>query len=356
MVGLFFCYRPPPRHNVDGMSKMDILKQIDYTGAFLSIGGVTLFLVGLQAGGYQFPWTSGKVLGPLIVGILMILGFIAWEVWGTKTPMIPAEIFQGQRVVALALAIVFVAGMNFYSILGFFPLMLEYVYTAAPITIGVRGLCYPIAILAGACITSTLMSYTRGHVRELFFVAAAIMTAFGGALAGTTPFNVGYAIAMATLDSFGVGAIVVPALTLALYACPDRYIGTTAALSLSVRFLGGSVGTAIYYNIFNTKIKTNLPAYVGKAAVQAGLPQDSVVAFVTAITTPITGAEDAQKVPGVTPQILQAGALAAEWAFNDSLKYVWYATIPFGIICMLCCLALPNIRQYMTNRVAVDIH
>lgn len=134
--------------------------------------------------------------------------------------------------------------MNFYSVLGFFPLILEDYYETTPIQIGVRGLCYPIAILAGACIVSFSISYTRGHVREMFLVAAAIMTAFGGALAAATPFNPGLAIAMATLDSFGIGAIIVPSLTLALYACPDAYIGTTAALSLTTRFLGGSVSAA----------------------------------------------------------------------------------------------------------------
>ena len=111
MVGIFFCYRPPPRHNVEGLTTGDILKRIDYMGAFLSIGGVTLFLVGLQAGGYQFPWTSGKVLGPLIPGAIMVILFPIWEWWGPhQYPMMPKEIFQGQRVVALAFGIVFIAG------------------------------------------------------------------------------------------------------------------------------------------------------------------------------------------------------------------------------------------------------
>lgn len=51
LAGIVLCYKPPPRHNVDGMSRMQILKQIDYVGALLSIGGVTLFLVGLQVSG-----------------------------------------------------------------------------------------------------------------------------------------------------------------------------------------------------------------------------------------------------------------------------------------------------------------
>lgn len=111
-IGLVFCYKPPPRHNVDGLSTGEIIKRIDFVGAFLSIGGVTIFLVGLQAGGYEYPWTSSVVLPPLIIGIVMILLFPVWEVYGAKHPMVPWAIFRGQRVVALALAIVFIGGMK----------------------------------------------------------------------------------------------------------------------------------------------------------------------------------------------------------------------------------------------------
>lgn len=243
--------------------------------------------------------------------------------------------------------------MNFYSVLGFFPLILQTFYQTTPIQIGVRSLCYPIAILGGACIASFLMSYTRGQVREMFLIAAVLMTAFGGALAAATPYNPGLAITMATFDSFGIGALVVPALTLALYACPDRYIGTTAALSLSVRFLGGSIGTTIYYNIFHSQIQTLLPEYVGKAAIGAGLAENEVLPFIEALSLP-TGAEQAlMKIPGINMQIIEQGVMALRWAYADSVKYVWYATIPFGIICIICCCFLPNIRKFMTDRVAV---
>ena len=81
---------------------------------------------------------------------------------------------------------------------------------------------------------------------------------------------------MATFSAFGNGALVVPALTLALFAAPDEFIGTVGALSLSVRFLGGSIGTAIYFNVFNTQLTKNLPTYVAQAAVKAGASQDTL--------------------------------------------------------------------------------
>lgn len=356
MIGLLFCYRPPPRHMHDGLSAMEIVRRIDWIGAFLSITGVTLFLVGLQAGGYQVPWVSGRALGPLIIGGLMtFLAFPLWEAYGKHPyPMVPAKIFKGQRVVALAYVIVFVAGMDFYSILGFFPIVLQYVYHTDPITIGVRGLCYPWAILGGACIVSYLMSYTRGHVRSMFFIIAAIMTAFTGALALSTPDNSVYTITMATFSAFGNGGLVVPALTLAFYAAPDEFVGTVGALSLAVRFLGGSIGTAIYFNVFNTRFSDYLPSYVAEAAVQQGANMETAKALVMAYASQVPGA--AAQVPGATMAMVDATQYASQWAYADALKYVWYTTIPFGVISCVCCAFLPNIKKFMTSKVAVDIH
>lgn len=357
MIGLIFCYHPPPRPNAEGLTKMEIVKRIDWLGAFLSIVGITLFLVGLQAGGYQYPWTSGKALGPLIVGgLITFVAFPLWEVYGRHPfPMVPPKIFKGQRVVALAYVVVFVAGLEFYSILGFFPLVLQYVYNTDAITTGVRGLCYPCAILGGACLLSFSMSYTRGHVRLMFFLMAAIMTAFTGALALSTPDNPGYTITMATFAAFGNGALVVPALTLAFYAAPDEFVGTVGALSLSVRFIGGSIGTSIFFNIFFTKFSEFLPRNVAGAAMSAGVSDPTILkALVVAYASQVPGA--ASMVQGVTAATVAATQYASQMAYAEALKYVWYATIPFGVVSCICCAFLPNIRQFMTSKVAVDIH
>jgi hypothetical protein len=51
-ITLFF-YFPPPRVNSAGLSRMEVFKQIDFVGAFLSIVGILLFTCGMQWGGYQ---------------------------------------------------------------------------------------------------------------------------------------------------------------------------------------------------------------------------------------------------------------------------------------------------------------
>jgi hypothetical protein len=55
-IGFFmtlFFYFPPPRVNSAGLSNKEILAQIDFVGGFLSIGGMVLFMAGMQWGGYQ---------------------------------------------------------------------------------------------------------------------------------------------------------------------------------------------------------------------------------------------------------------------------------------------------------------
>jgi len=54
--------------------------------------------------------------------------------------------------------------------------------------------------------------------------------------------------------------------------------------------------------------------------------------------------------------MLAAAQLGTQWAFAESLKWVWIMTIPFRVISCIVRLFLPNIREFMTRRVVVDIH
>lgn len=80
-------YFPPPRVNSKGFSRMQILKQIDFVGGFLSIAGMLLFMAGLQWGGYQYPWQSAHVLAPLLIGAALLVAFCVWE-WVSLNPIL----------------------------------------------------------------------------------------------------------------------------------------------------------------------------------------------------------------------------------------------------------------------------
>jgi hypothetical protein len=285
----------------------------------------------------------------MLIGIALIFVWVIWEWKFAKFPMIPKELFAGQTITATSFFIAFVAGMNFYSLLNFFPLTFTALYDPDPIQVGLKGLGYGLSVTVGATLCNGLLSVWKGHNKELLLGACILMTAFGGSLACLTPENPKTAVALGTICGFGVGGVLVPAATIAITVSPDQLISTTVALALSIRVVGGSIGYSIYYNVFLNKLTPTLPAYIGRYAVAAGLPESSAVDFVT---TYLTAPANISSVAGVTPAVLAGAVEASRWANAYALKYVWYVSIPFGVLACVACACLGSIEKYMTNRIA----
>jgi hypothetical protein len=107
-----------------------------------------------------------------------------------------------------------------------------------------------------------------------------------------------------------------------MLVCPDALITTAAALSLSIRTVGGSIGYSIYYNIFATKLEKNLPTYVAEYAIKAGLPLTSATKFVTVFLTDPESLSTTP-IPGVTTAVIAGATKGTQWAYSQSLKYIW---------------------------------
>lgn len=191
------------------------------------------------------------------------------------------------------------------------------------------------------------LSVFPGHGREVLLVAVLLMTGFAGSLAVMTPENEKLVVALGSIASLGIGGVLVPAATVAMIVCPDALITTAAALSLSIRTVGGSIGYSIYYNIFATKLEQNLPKYTAEYAVKAGLPVSSAVEFVTVfLTAPKTLATT--PIEGVTPTVIAGATKGVQWAYSQSLKYVWvsrgsHITMPDSALITYSSRRLPSV-------------
>ena len=135
-------------------------------------------LVALNSGGYTHPWASAYVLCQLVIGIALISAFVIWEWKFVKTAMVPAALFEGQRVVALAYVVVFVAGMNFYAFLNLFPTTLSSVYTPSPVEIGIRSFGFALGVGLGVPLGDAALSFVKGQVKIVLLVSATLMSKF----------------------------------------------------------------------------------------------------------------------------------------------------------------------------------
>lgn len=197
-IGLVFCYFPQNHPRMEGFSRRRILRNLDYIGAVLSITGITLMyvrssfleslvkltldrLVALSAGGYSHAWASAYVLCQFIIGIFLLAAWVVWEIKFAKFPMLPKVLFQGQRVVGLIFILSFVAGMTFYSIVNFLPLLYQAVFSPDPVQVGLRSLAYGV-LTTVATISFTALISTKLGARYVLLTGFILMSKTAAAL------------------------------------------------------------------------------------------------------------------------------------------------------------------------------
>ncbi|KAI9716063.1 MAG: hypothetical protein M1828_000474 [Chrysothrix sp. TS-e1954] len=372
-------YHPPPRVNSEGLSRGAVAKRIDYVGGLLSISGMLLFMMGLQWGSYGYTWTSVHALVPLFIGVALLALFFVWEFFFAKFPMFPRTIIASEpRILGLTLVITTISGANFFSVLLFFPTQSYNVFGHDPVGIGLRTLPLGFSILAGACIVLALLSFTGGHIRELMLGSCIFMTAGTASLAALDVDNVSIAYGLLVIAGLGIGGIgmapdsnvvyitlimhfcsVVPASIITTIICPPEIIATVTALTLAIRVIGGALGYCIYYSIFAQKfthfltdvyvVPTTLEVIdktIGKAAIEKTVTQVAGLT-VAGLLPPI------RELPGITSDLAYDKiVLAGREAYAHSYPYVYYVSLAFGIISIICSLFLGNIKKHMNNSIA----
>jgi MFS family permease len=100
------------------LSLSEKLKQTDWIGAALFVGGATSFLIGLSWGGVQYKWISAQTLAPIIVGLVGVMVFVAWQMWIKPKSLLPMSIFYCPSAIAAfycALANGLIVSANFRS-------------------------------------------------------------------------------------------------------------------------------------------------------------------------------------------------------------------------------------------------
>lgn len=95
-----FLYHPASFTQLHGgrRSKAQEFKRIDHAGLFLLIAGLTMFLLGVSWGGNPQPWTSGRILGLIITGGIILIVFVIYEAYTpSPNPMVDVTLFKDVR-------------------------------------------------------------------------------------------------------------------------------------------------------------------------------------------------------------------------------------------------------------------
>ncbi|KAH8595966.1 fungal trichothecene efflux pump [Bisporella sp. PMI_857] len=343
-----FCYHPPTytQLHVQGKSKWQQMKELDYGGLLIYFAGMVLSIIGLSWGGGTYPWVSGKVLGTLITGILCFVALPFYEAYVVKEgALVPPRLFRSIGYVAITVAAT-IGAMVYYALTILWPTILGTIYTTNVMKIGWQSSVVGGGILLGQVFGGFGLSYIP-YVKWQTVIMSVLSMAFVTSLVSLSEDKHAEFIAFGTLACIFIGYvdnITFPGVTLVI---EPQDIGLATGVLGSIRGFGGAVAQALYVSVLTNKLADYLPAYVAPAVVQAGLPASSLPSLFAGLTT-----GNFTAVPDITPTIIGVAATQAKRAYIDSFHIVFYATIPFSTLLILSACFVPNMDKYLGNNVA----
>ncbi|KAL1891973.1 hypothetical protein Sste5346_007317 [Sporothrix stenoceras] len=346
-------YHPPTfemKHR--NASKMAFVKNFDYVGTVLYLGGLLIFVLGLSWGGSVYPWKSGYVIGTLVAGAVGLIALGFWETFvNLKEPLIQVEYFRNKRWSAAVIVSGLGASM-YYALALIWPSMVGVLYADGNSTVnGWLSSLVGLGIIAGQVFGGMAAKYIQ-HYKLQCTVTLILSGIFFGTMATSTVDSKARSSTIMTLGVFFVGWAESLAITMITLSISNQQeLGSAGGLAGSVRFLIVSIASTIYTVVLNNRLASTVAAQVPAALEAAGLPASSVAAFIAALTS-----GDYSGVAGLTDDITAAGTKAYKQANVDAYRTVFLVTIAFTGIAIITSFFLPRVESVMTSQVAATLN
>ncbi|KAG4295058.1 hypothetical protein FPRO06_01642 [Fusarium proliferatum] len=159
-------------------STMDKLRRIDYVGNAILIASSVSILIALTWAGPVYPWSDARILAPLIIGLLGLVGFVIYEASGIPSePVMPIRLFPGRTSYIIYIN-TFLNMLLIQWCYFFLPLYFQAVKLSTPSRSGVQML--PVALIAipGAALSAVVLSkwgkYKLLHVSGFFLMTLGV--------------------------------------------------------------------------------------------------------------------------------------------------------------------------------------
>ena len=300
---------------------------VDYLGAAVMSVGVTALVLMLTWGGTEYPWSSPVIWGLGIGTVVTFALLVVIELRATE-PLIPLSLFSGS-IFRVASSSAFIVGFAMFGAITFLPFFLQTVHLASPTMSGLQMVPIMAFVLLMAVWSGRRIS-KLGRYRP-YPIAGTILLTTGVFLLSRIGVDTPYwqiAIYMALVGA-GLG-LTMQVLVLAVQNSVDyRDLGAATSAATFFRAIGGSVGVAVFGEIFANRLRASLPS---------------------------TGPGGGQVSLHVTPEQLKAmnAAHPAQFAqyldaFAHALHFVFLAAVPFAALAFVLVLFLREVPLRRTT-------
>src|SRR3954471_21006709 len=249
---------------------------IDYLGAALIAGGVSVLLIWVSLAGHDFDWASVTTAWMVGLGVLMLVAAVVVEL-RAKEPIIPLDLFR-DRTTSLATFASVMIGVAMFGSTVYLSQYFQIAQGMSPTHAGLMSIAMVGGLLVSSIVTGRIISST-GRWKK-FLVGGMSLVVVGLALFSTIDDRtslVRVGIFMAVLG-LGLGATM-QNLVLAVQNNPaQRDMGAASSVVAFFRSMGGSIGVSALGAVLSHQVVSGVTTGLAKLGVQpaAGGSSDTI--------------------------------------------------------------------------------
>ncbi|KAJ2452796.1 hypothetical protein EV183_002694 [Coemansia sp. RSA 2336] len=310
------------------------LREFDYLGTVVWLGGSLMILLGLSWGGNEHPWRSTIIICLFVFGFVAIMVFAGIEGKYSKWPIIPLNVLMRPRTLLALVSSLFI-GVCMYGMIMFVPVYYILVMAEEQLASAKHILWFALGGCVGAIGAGLLVSVRqRVFYREWAVLGTAMMAAGFGLMyvwpedPAASAKHAGFQV----LLGLGLGFSMQQVLLASQAGLPVDEISTVTTLVDYARTLGGMIGLVIGQVILKAKLFATINDMFG-------------------VFSPVQGeGHDVVSLTSMVPMMSLLPESTAKEVYDGvvrALHYVFIADVPFAAAACILCLLLANIPLYV---------
>jgi len=299
--------------------------KIDYLGAALIAGGVSLLMIWVTLAGNDFEWASVTSFVMVAAAALLLIAAVIVE-FKVAEPIIPLTLFKN-RTFTLATVASISVGVSMFGTSVFLSQYMQLARGATPTQSGLLT----IPMMGGLLISSTLFGtlISRTGKWKSIMVSGSVLVIAGLLLLGTLQYDTNLILVGIFMFVLGAGlGMVMQNLVLVVQNSIEvKNLGVATSAVTFFRSLGGTVGVSVLGSVLGTVVAQHI-----KDGITTLAPADQAVAAQTLGS-------------GVIPHVSDLPAairVVVESAYGSGVGTVFLLGVPLAVITLVMVALMPN--------------
>jgi MFS family permease len=295
---------------------------IDYVGAALIAGGVSVLLIWVSLAGHDFDWASVTSAWMVGLGVLMLVAAIVVEL-RVKEPIIPLHLFR-DRTTSLATFASVMIGVAMFGSTVYLSQYFQIAHGMSPTRAGLMSIAMVGGLLVSSIVTGRIISRT-GRWKN-FLVGGMVLVIIGLALLSTIDEKTSLVRVGAFMAVLGLGlGATMQNLVLAVQNNTDqRNMGAASSVVAFFRSMGGSIGVSVLGAVLSHQVAQEVTNGLSRIGVHpAGGGNSTTIPDMSTLPAPIRAIFEA--------------------AFGDATGRIFLIATPCAVVALIAVLFIREV-------------